>query len=77
MIEGGHTRCAKEGETCQCQGLVTYLVDHNKWHQVLPEDNQGVPQFHQLVDGQIKCDNDAFGDPKPGAPKHCVCSNPP
>lgn len=27
MQEGGHTRCAKEGENCECNGMVTYIVD--------------------------------------------------
>jgi len=78
MVDGGHTRCAKEGENCACEGMVTYVVDDNKMHDVRPEDNLGKPQMRQKVDGAIACNNDAFGaDPAPGKAKHCVCSNPP
>lgn len=78
MVDVGHTRCAAEGENCACSGQVTYVVDDDSSHSVRPEDNQGKPQFRQVVDGSIPCTNDAFGsDPKPGVAKHCVCSNPP
>jgi hypothetical protein len=43
LVPEGHTRCAKEGEVCQCQGTVTYVVDYIKWHNVRPKDNQGQP----------------------------------
>jgi hypothetical protein len=77
MVEEGYTRCAKEGEMCQCEGQVTYLVDHDDYHVVEPTHNFGVPQFNQLVNGQISCTNGIFGDPKTGVAKHCICQNPP
>jgi hypothetical protein len=46
MVGPGHTRCAKEGEMCQCEGQVTYIVDHDDWHVTEPRHNQGVPSFN-------------------------------
>jgi hypothetical protein len=76
-VEGGHTHCGVEGENCECSGVVTFVVDHNPLHSVMPEDNLGQPQYHMDVDGSIACSNSVFGDPAPGKAKHCVCSHAP
>jgi len=52
-------QCAREQESCSCQGTVRYGWG-TRWRS------------HE-VDGSIKCNNGAFGDPYPGQQKICTC----
>jgi hypothetical protein len=56
--------CAKEGpsESCECKTRVKYGVGTywSVWHN---------------VNGEIKCNNDVFEDPRPGHRKICICEN--
>jgi len=53
--------CAKEGETCQCDGHVRYGRD-DRWSHAMP------------VSGEVGCNNMAFGDPYKGVVKSCYCA---
>jgi len=55
-----HRKCADEGKVCQCKGYVAYgsMKRFTKWKK---------------VNGQIKCNNQTFGDVNPGYPKDCFC----
>jgi hypothetical protein len=52
--------CGEEDSTCACRGRVKYGRDDDwsDWHNVT---------------GTIGCNNDVFGDPRPGYRKVCVC----
>eukprot|EP00667_Euglena_gracilis_P004639 EG_transcript_4664 len=55
-----YTKCADEGGVCSCTGLVQY----------------GMGTFlttPRAVSGQIACNNNEFGDPRPGKVKACYC----
>lgn len=53
-------KCAAEGGTCSCTGLVQYGVG-TSW--TAPRD----------VSGQVACNNNQFGDPRQGKVKACYC----
>ena len=55
----GWRDCAPEGQSCRVDGRATvrYGAD-NRW-------------FSRTVSYSVRCDNDAFGDPAPGASKRC------
>ena len=57
--EDGWRNCAVEGQTCSVNGraMVRFGTD-GRW-------------ISRTVSNYVQCDNDAFGDPAPGAPKRC------
>ncbi len=57
--EDGWRNCAVEGQTCSVNGraMVRFGTD-GRWS-------------NRTVSNYVQCDNDAFGDPAPGAPKRC------
>ena len=53
--------CAKEGDTCKCNGTVIY-------------SGNGLEHIAKDVDREIVCSNEAFGgDPTFNSPKYCYC----
>jgi len=58
--KGGWQDCSKEGETCDCNGLVRYGVKE-AWSAAVAVVNSTV------------CSNSRFGDPRPDATKRCEC----
>eukprot|EP00808_Paulinella_micropora_P030486 g10498.t1 len=54
-------RCSDEGGTCECNGIVRFGHGIN-WNSKL------------VLSGSIQCNNQVFGDPKPGFVKSCRCS---
>ena len=56
------TKCAKEGEKCNCQGLVKY-----------GDPRSGIFSDYKYVNPSIMCNNSVFGDPVHRTPKVCMC----
>ena len=78
---GPEDKCAEENnlavdgqpveidDMCQCTGTVYY----GTWESI---ELSGMKEFaKQEVNGQIKCDNESFGDPVWGTHKSCYCQH--
>jgi len=71
--------CAvSESDTCKCKGTVIYgkrFVKGRPGHGEVASPAQVLSDKHKQkkVDGSIKCNNAAFGDPLPGILKRCLC----
>jgi len=54
-------KCANEGQTCKCRGIVTY--------------GHGSKTAKRSSSGSIGCNNGVFGDPIRGRVKSCTCNS--
>lgn len=65
--------CAVEGQTCTCDGTVTYAAELFDGKNVFDH-----PDLTYIVNGAIKCgtdkDGQLYADPAPYHNKHCFCT---
>jgi len=53
--------CSQQGGFCDCNGYVRY-GQGTRW------------SAYRTINGRVYCNDGSFGDPYPGAVKHCVCA---
>ena len=69
-------RCAFEGDSCQCAGMVYYgrRFDPTTGNELMNISSmQQYPSFNRSITSSVTCHNAEFGDPAPAAEKHCIC----
>ena len=81
---GAISKCAAEGNKCQCNGMVFYAPVHNHGSvETTPNTENSFSQAIQYAfrqenpgNNQINCNNHRFGDVAPGRAKQCFCEAP-
>uniref|UniRef100_A0A7S2BTC5 Peptidase M60 domain-containing protein n=1 Tax=Haptolina brevifila TaxID=156173 RepID=A0A7S2BTC5_9EUKA len=65
-------QCAREGDTCACEGKVRYGNHGLDWESCYPCCDM-FSEWVTVSGGSVTCNNAEFGDPAPGYAKYCEC----